>query len=141
MKRILLLASGLIVGMIMFAQVSAYASWTAYATTRVNMRTGPGTQFPILLQVPQTGVAVVHRCLRSRWCDVSFRGVRGWVYGRYLKSGPLPRTFVQPRIYVQPVPVTPYYSYQFGFGTPLYYRRHNPWRKRYYKRRYYYRHW
>ncbi|WP_073833056.1 SH3 domain-containing protein [Pseudovibrio exalbescens] len=134
MKAAGLTLFGLMLGLLFFGQTYAYASSTAYATTRVNMRTGPGTQYPVLLQVPRAGVTVVHRCLRSRWCDASFRGVRGWIYGKYLRQGALP-----PR-YIAPVPAPPNYTLRFEFGPPVYYR---PYRPRYHYRPYrrYYRHW
>ena len=59
-----------------------------YAVGNVHMRGGPGTAHPVIGTV-QAGTAVtVHSCMRG-WCDASWGGRRGWVYGPYLRYAPL----------------------------------------------------
>ena len=59
---------------------------SAYTTNDVNMRAGPHTEFPRIVTLP-AGVAVtVYGCTYGRtWCDTGWRGLRGWVSGRYLE--------------------------------------------------------
>jgi uncharacterized protein YraI len=61
-----------------------------YAVGNIHMRVGPGTAHPVIATV-QTGTAVtVHGCTRG-WCDATWGGRRGWVYGPYLRQAPLQR--------------------------------------------------
>jgi uncharacterized protein YraI len=65
---------------------SASASAPGYVTTNLNVRAGPGTQFPALAVFPAGSRLTVHGCTRNvGWCDVTGRGVRGWVSGAYLE--------------------------------------------------------
>jgi uncharacterized protein YraI len=55
------------------------------ATTNVNMRAGPGTEYPAVSLIPADARIDIHGCLKDgAWCDVSWRGNRGWVDARYL---------------------------------------------------------
>ncbi len=43
---------------------------------------GPGWRFPHITLVPARARVAIHACLPSRnWCDISYRGARGWVAG------------------------------------------------------------
>jgi len=43
---------------------------------------GPGWRYPHIALAPARGRVAIHACLPSRnWCDISFRGARGWVAG------------------------------------------------------------
>ncbi len=56
-----------------------------YATTDVNMRSGPGVGYPRIVVIPRDAAVTIRGCLDSRrWCDVSWAGWRGWVSARYL---------------------------------------------------------
>lgn len=63
----------------------AAAAMSAYASAAVNLRAGPGTQFPVVRTVP-AGVAIVsYGCLADyTWCDVGYAGARGFVAARYV---------------------------------------------------------
>jgi uncharacterized protein YraI len=63
----------------------ASAASTAIATTNVNLRAGPSTDYPAV-NVVQAGYNVrVYGCLSNRsWCDVSYGPQRGWMSSNYL---------------------------------------------------------
>ncbi|MEO0855110.1 MAG: SH3 domain-containing protein, partial [Cyanobacteria bacterium J06648_11] len=69
---------------------SASAATPAVATTNVNLRAGPSTDFPIVRVVPSGARLVTIGCLADySWCDVRFAGARGWMAARYIfLSGP-----------------------------------------------------
>jgi uncharacterized protein YraI len=57
-----------------------------YVTATVNMRAGPGTDFPAVDRVPRGARVDIHGCVSGyRWCDVTFAGNRGWVVGDELE--------------------------------------------------------
>ncbi len=46
----------------------------------VQMRSGPGDEFPAVTRLAKNLNVDIHGCLKSwDWCDVSWRGNRGWV--------------------------------------------------------------
>jgi uncharacterized protein YraI len=48
----------------------------------VQMYAGPGTEFPNVRRLAKGLSVDVHGCLKTwEWCDVSWRGNRGWVQG------------------------------------------------------------
>ena len=57
------------------------------ATTDLNLREGPGTRFSVITTVPgDQRLDAVFGCLPDRdWCEVQFRGNRGWVFADYLE--------------------------------------------------------
>lgn len=61
-------------------RVRGVASWD-----RLNIRSGPGADYPIHGSIPSngTGVICVGPC-EGRWCRISWRGVQGWTNMRYL---------------------------------------------------------
>jgi uncharacterized protein YraI len=65
---------------------AASAAAPGYVTTNLNVRAGPGTQFPAVAVFPAGSQLTVIGCTQNfGWCDVSGRGVRGWVSGAYLE--------------------------------------------------------
>lgn len=94
----------------------AYA-WTAWTTADLNMRSGPGTRYRVILVIPRHARVDVRHC--DRWCYVSFAGYRGYVSRRYLAANRYrdgvyiyrtPPTYVVPRRIVPPPYVRPPYS-------------------------------
>lgn len=58
----------------------------AEVTTDLNMRAGPGTQYPVITTIPDGRGVNIYGCESGlNWCDVSWRGNRGWVYSDYLE--------------------------------------------------------
>ncbi len=56
-----------------------------YTEGRVALRAGPGPDFPRLEALPRNVRVNVHGCVhRFDWCDVSWRGARGWINGERL---------------------------------------------------------
>ncbi|WP_127145272.1 SH3 domain-containing protein [Pelagibacterium montanilacus] len=72
--------------MVMVMTAGAFA-WTASATTSVNVRNGPGTQFRVVDVLQRNQLAEVDYC-RGSWCFLSPRGSRvtGWVSSNYLRE-------------------------------------------------------
>lgn len=56
------------------------------ATADLNLREGPGTRFDVIRTIPSDrGLDAVYGCLPDRdWCEVQYRGTRGWVFADYL---------------------------------------------------------
>lgn len=91
----------------------------ARTTAAVNMRTCGSVSCPVILTIPARATVWVYYC--NRWCNVSYAGRRGFIYGRYLgysgyslRGGPIYRP--------------PYYGWSFWWGwgpvyRPPHYRR------------------
>jgi uncharacterized protein YraI len=64
---------------------SAYAQTVVTATSDLNIRSGPGPQYPVVGVIGIDGQAALDGCLEgSRWCRVNYNGVDGWAYSDYL---------------------------------------------------------
>ena len=51
-------------------------------TQNINMRAGPGIDYPLVAQLPQGTPAEIFGCLSDfGWCDVAVQDARGWVAG------------------------------------------------------------
>ncbi|QIB34163.1 SH3 domain-containing protein [Ancylobacter pratisalsi] len=66
---------------------AALAQQPGFVTTTVNLRAGPSTTYPVVV-VLQEGMGLgIYGCLDDySWCDVDWRGNRGWIAARYLES-------------------------------------------------------
>lgn len=65
----------------------ATAATIGTATTALNIRSGPGPQYPVIGAIATRGQAVINGCIRgSLWCQVSYGGTQGWVYSQYLAT-------------------------------------------------------
>jgi uncharacterized protein YraI len=61
------------------------AATLATATTPLNIRSGPGPQYPVIGAIRQNGRAIVRGCIAgSMWCEVNYLGRQGWAYSQYL---------------------------------------------------------
>jgi uncharacterized protein YraI len=70
---------------VLLAPAAAMAASTAIATTNVNLRAGPSTQYPVVNVVGSGDDVRVYGCLSNRsWCDVGYAGQRGWMSSNYL---------------------------------------------------------
>ncbi|MBO6756778.1 MAG: SH3 domain-containing protein [Roseibium sp.] len=92
----------------------------AYTTANLNVRAGPGTNYPVITTLPRGAGVTVFGCTADfKWCDAAFTNVKGWVSGRYLSyagAGPY---------YGRPVPnagvqlgVRRYYGNYPVYGRP-----------------------
>ncbi|SEH65484.1 Uncharacterized conserved protein YraI [Rhizobium tibeticum] len=82
LKRNLFLAGAIVVGSAGLAQ----ADMAATAINDLNVRAGPGPQYPSLGIATRGSEAILDGCIQgSRWCRVDVNGVRGWVYAEYLQ--------------------------------------------------------
>lgn len=64
---------------------SVAAAANAVVTVDLNMRAGPSTAFPVVDVIPDNAEVTVHGCVGGyQWCDATWRGARGWIYGDYL---------------------------------------------------------
>ncbi len=56
-----------------------------YSTAHLNVRSGPGTQYPVLGMMEYNVPANITGCIADySWCAVSVAGVSGWVSSEYL---------------------------------------------------------
>lgn len=84
MKKTLLAAAAL-AGVVVLPAGSALASERAIATTDVNLRAGPSTDYPVVDVLVAGEELRVFGCLQTRsWCEVRFRGQRGWISANYI---------------------------------------------------------
>ncbi len=82
LKRNLFLAGAIVVGSAGLAQ----AEMAATAINDLNVRAGPGPQYPSVGIATRGSQAILDGCIQgSRWCRVDVGGVRGWVYAQYLQ--------------------------------------------------------
>ncbi|MGH6865526.1 MAG: DUF6600 domain-containing protein [Methyloceanibacter sp.] len=57
----------------------------AYPVTDVNLRAGPGTEYPIILTVSYQEPITIVGCLADHtWCDTVYQDQRGWMSAVYL---------------------------------------------------------
>lgn len=82
LKRNLFLAGAIVVGSAGLAQ----ADMVATAINDLNVRAGPGPQYPSIGIATRGSQTMLDGCIQgSRWCRVDVNGVRGWVYAQYLQ--------------------------------------------------------
>ncbi len=91
------------------------AADAAYTAASVNLRSGPGTDYGVILTLPPGAYVNVHYCQPS-WCSVTASGYDGWVAASYIGGGrpyyPQPRPYVYqaypppppPPVYIEPAP-------------------------------------
>ena len=58
-----------------------------YPVTNVNLRAGPGTNYPVIVVVPARSWISIQGCLGDYgWCEVAFERTRGWMRSIYLQG-------------------------------------------------------
>jgi uncharacterized protein YraI len=83
MKRLL---AGLGASLALMMGVAAAQAAPGYVTTNVNLRSGPGVQYPPVVVLGAGMPLEIFGCLSdTSWCDVDWNGNRGWVAGDYLE--------------------------------------------------------
>lgn len=79
----------LLAAITVLAAVSLPASAATLATARtsLNIRTGPGPEYPVIGAIPDRGQATVTGCIAgSLWCQVTYNGKQGWAYSQYMTA-------------------------------------------------------
>lgn len=123
-KRLLVVAAALVpllAGGAVFA-----AQPVAVATADVNMRAGPGTQYPTVAVIPYGDSVFVFGCTSgTTWCDIAWGNARGWVAATYLqviyRGAPVVMNAgVAPRIGVDVVVFNSGYWARHYVGRPWY---------------------
>jgi uncharacterized protein YraI len=123
MNKPLALAAGLTLAA--FAAPSLAQAQNAFTTEYVNMRAGPGLEYPVVFAVQPSQPLTSYGCLDDwSWCDVSIDGYRGWMVGDYISyyygGSYVPVAVYGPRYHL------PIISFNFGFYWDTYYRG-RPW--------------
>lgn len=81
------LRAALTAGAMLAAIPSAYAEMSATTLTDLNVRAGPGPQYPAVGVATRGSAAVLDGCMEgSNWCRIDVNGLRGWAYARYLAT-------------------------------------------------------
>jgi uncharacterized protein YraI len=63
------------------------AAIVASAVIPLNVRSGPGPQYPVVGAIPANGKATVIGCIQdSMWCQVNVGGKQAWAYSKYLTA-------------------------------------------------------
>ena len=76
------------------AALPSAAQTSAYASTSVRLRTGPGTSYEAITTVPRGARLAVTSC--DTWCAVVYGGRSGYVSARYVREGSAPPTYEAP---------------------------------------------
>src|SRR5690554_1380052 len=70
----------------LFAAVSGAFAYDAAATTALNVRTGPGTNYRVVAALSPNQIVQVGQCnTANTWCEVTANNIRGWASARYLR--------------------------------------------------------
>jgi len=88
----------------------AYA-WPASATTTLNVRSGPGTQFRVVDVLQRNEPVEVDYC-RGSWCFIQSRDGQGWASSSYLAryQAPQPPQWQQPPNWQRPPQQPPHWQ-------------------------------
>jgi uncharacterized protein YraI len=74
-------------GALLASAAAAAAETSATATTDLNVRLGPGSQYPVVGVINRGDSTVVKGCIRqSKWCAVEEGAKTGYVYSDYLMA-------------------------------------------------------
>ena len=81
------LRAALAAGAMLAANPAAHAEMSATTLTDLNVRAGPGPQYPAVGVATRGSAAVLDGCMEgSNWCRIDVNGLRGWAYARYLAT-------------------------------------------------------
>jgi uncharacterized protein YraI len=123
MNKKLALAAGLTLAA--FAAPSLAQAQNAFTTDYVNLRAGPGLEYPVVFAVQPSQPLTSYGCLDDwSWCDVSVDGYRGWMVGDFISyaygGSYVPVAVYGPRYHL------PIITFEFGTYWDRYYR-DRPW--------------
>ena len=75
--------AALILSLAMITPVAAQT--VATATTDLNIRSGPGPEYPVIGHVRENQRINISGCIEgSLWCQVDQKGLQGWAYSQYM---------------------------------------------------------
>ncbi|MBW8907693.1 MAG: DUF1236 domain-containing protein [Mesorhizobium sp.] len=84
MKPVLLPA---IAGALLAMSGAALAETAVSAVTDLNVRAGPGPQYPVIGVIAAGQSATLSGCIEnSKWCTIAEAGGKGWVYSDYVTA-------------------------------------------------------
>ncbi|CDX11807.1 conserved exported hypothetical protein [Mesorhizobium plurifarium] len=84
MRRLLLPA---VAGALVALSGAAFADTPVSAITNLNVRAGPGSQYPVIGVLRAGQTATLNGCLQnSKWCTIAEAGGQGWVYSDYVTA-------------------------------------------------------
>ncbi|CAN7238616.1 DUF1236 domain-containing protein [Mesorhizobium sp. LjRoot246] len=74
-------------GMLTVMSGAAFADTAVSAVTDLNVRAGPGPQYPVIGVLAAGQSATLNGCIEnSKWCTIAEAGGRGWVYSDYVTA-------------------------------------------------------
>lgn len=74
-------------GALLMLAGAAQAQTAVTATTDLNVRAGPGSNYEVIGTIPSGGTATLNGCAdNSKWCSVTVDGTEGWAYSDYLQG-------------------------------------------------------
>ncbi|MBN8887643.1 MAG: SH3 domain-containing protein [Rudaea sp.] len=80
------LVSKLVLSVLLLCTSLSVFAADAYVNADVNLRSGPGTEYPAVTVVPRWTGLQVQGCVEGySWCDVLVGADRGWIYAQYLQ--------------------------------------------------------
>lgn len=83
MKMLSIAAAGALIAM----SGAAFADTSVSAVTDLNVRSGPGPQYPVVGVLAAGQKATLNGCLEnSKWCTIAEGQGQGWVYSDYLTA-------------------------------------------------------
>jgi len=104
-------------GAALFVSTGAALALPATAETDLNVRSGPGTEFPVVAAIPAGQTVDVGNCAGS-WCRVNFAGGAGFASRSYLSMARGPGVAVAPGYAYVPGYAydDDYDAYGYGYG-------------------------
>jgi uncharacterized protein YraI len=76
-----------VAGMLTAMSGAAFADTPVSAITDLNVRAGPGPQYPVIGVLAAGQSATLNGCMEnSKWCTIAEAGGQGWVYSDYVTA-------------------------------------------------------
>ena len=97
---------------------AAFAQSSAVATTDLNVRAGPGPQYPVIGVIGAGQGTSIQGCIEgSKWCQVQTGSGAGWAFSDYLTGDFGGQTVILTERPAEAVPVVTYEQPQGGGGA------------------------
>src|SRR5688500_10176849 len=84
-KGLLALGAAAVVGQAVKPDSASAQVGTARATSDLNLRSGPGTNYRVLRVIPNGGQVTLNGRVQNGFQDVTYNGTHGWAHGDFLK--------------------------------------------------------